>query len=264
MRSIDILRLAGRKDRHQDSPSLRSRLGSPPVRFCACDRRVPDLPFSLVVIGRHPKLGQPPAQHLSTPGNLRPAEDAKPATEVAGCHGDALAQIGHSQGRMRAQGRLRQPLNQRSFYWGLSARARIAWYFAAGPQALWRGAERRAIPEAVCEERSTKPAGSGLKAEGSRVNSEPALSGGGALAARSHLSLELSCINSEMFSLSRAILSVSSASFFCLSVGLRPVRPWSRSRRRIRFRGASKRAQQLRRRATSRRSRRRDSGCCKA
>ena len=159
MRSIDISRLAGRKDRHQDSSSLRSRLGSAPVRFCACDRRVPDLPFSLVVIGRHPKLGQPPAQDRSTPWNLRPAEGAKPATEVAGCHAEGLAQIGHSQGR------LRQPLNQRSYYWGLRTRARITWYFAAGSLAR---RERRAIPEAVCEERATKPAGSSLKAEGTR------------------------------------------------------------------------------------------------
>src|SRR5438876_5852001 len=41
----------------------------------------------------------------------------------------------------------------------LRARAEITSHFAAGPQARWRGASDEAKPEAVCEERATKPAG---------------------------------------------------------------------------------------------------------
>lgn len=99
MGSIHISQPAGTNDWHQDSLRC-SRLGMVPARVLAHDDGVPHPPFRVVAIGRSLKLGQPlPAQDQPTRGDLKPAEGAKPATEVAGAYEEGVVQIGRKKVR---------------------------------------------------------------------------------------------------------------------------------------------------------------------
>lgn len=97
--SIAISKLAGTKDRHQESPSLCTRMGSVPVRVCTPDYRVPDLPCS-VVAGIRSSARCCRLWDQSTPGTCQGQMVRSQPHEVVGGYAENVVQIGRKQGRI--------------------------------------------------------------------------------------------------------------------------------------------------------------------